>query len=96
MIARIVGEMGPWDAPLALVTVATIIAIYATRDWQPDPHAAHRAALTAAADDRTHGLGTAASAGGEPAPVPAPPGAAIAAGESSPNSPAALPALVAR
>jgi len=96
MIAGIVGEMGPWDAPLALVFVATIIAIYATRDWQPDPHAAHRAALTAAADDRTHGLGTAASAGGEPAPVPAPPGAAIAAGETSPNSPATHTALVAR
>ena len=58
--------------------------------------AAHRAALTAAADDRTHGLGTAASAGGEPAPVPAPPGAAIAAGEPSPNSPATHTALVAR
>jgi len=56
--------------------------------------AAHRAALTAAADDRTHGLGTAASAGGEPAPVPAPPGAAIAAGETSPNSPATHTALV--
>ena len=85
-----------WHFAAVLAIVGAVLAIYATRDWQPDPHAAHRAALTAATDDRTHGLGTAASAGGEPAPVPAPPGAAIAAGETSPNSPAALPALVAR
>lgn len=91
------GELTIWDIALVAVTVAVICTFAATRNRpRPDPFAAHRAALTAAADDRPHGLGTAASAGGEPAPVPAPPGAAIAAGESSPNSPAALPALVAR